>query len=135
MPISFKSLSSVGGGLNRSQTFSSSGTFTVPAGVTSVHAFMRGGNGSSASFGSQNQTFQGSAGTASTFNGVSAVGGAAGVIQAQGQAGSSAIGVGFSPGQGPGLVEFYSVVTPGASMPVTVGSGAGAIVVISWSAA
>lgn len=53
----------VGGGRIRSQEFSSSGTFTVPAGVTTVWVTMCGGGGSGAVFTNYNRSAGGGAGS------------------------------------------------------------------------
>ncbi len=120
--------------LNRSQVFTSSGNFTVPSGVTYVHAVLRGGNGGFASniFRGSNG---GSAGGNTTFSGVTATGGPGGLIRADtDQLGSQ---TGVAAGQGPGhdavTISFYTQVTPGASLAIVIGSGGGAFATISWA--
>lgn len=116
--------------LNRSQVFTGSGNFTVPAGVTSIHASIRGGNGTGAGF--VPQVFSnGVAGGNTVFNGVTAVGGMAGYTLEK--SASNVSGVGQGPGNVPSVVNFFSVVSPGQVLSVTIGAGTGSFAVISWA--
>lgn len=132
MAISFKGLS--GGGLNKSQVFTTSGTWTAPAGVTYAHVQLRGGNGTHGAlrFSSDNGTNSGTAGGVTSAFSVSAVGGVGGD--------SAGIGIGISTqaqqnsttGTGPATISFFTNTTPGTNYTITVGSGTGAFAVVSW---
>lgn len=134
MAISFKSLNRAKAP-NNSQVFRSSGTFTVPSGVSKVHVKLRGGNGTAASFygGSGGQGY-GTAGGNTTVLGVTAEGGPAGSSGISGTGNSTYVGHDASPAHNPVIIEFYSDVTPGQSVTVTVGSGLGSYAIISWGA-
>jgi hypothetical protein len=118
--------------LNKSQVFTTSGTWTAPAGVTYAHVQLRGGNGTFAGFyfgqdyGSNNGA---DGGTTSAFS-----------KNALGSLGSrSSRGVTNSGYQGasaegsPANMSFYNEVTPGTTYTITVGSGTGAFAVVSWA--
>lgn len=115
--------------LNQSQVFTSSGTWTVPSGVTSAHVFVHGGRG----------TKDTNAWGYSTFSSNSASGGTSSVesITAPGGFGGSSYANngnfgGVAPTNGEFMQGFISV-TPGSTITVIVGSGQGACAVISWS--
>ena len=108
-------------GLNNSQVFTTSGTWTVPAGVTYAHVYVRGGDGTG--------FWGGSVGGTSSAGAISAPGGRQSSYRSTNvsQAAVSAL---------PGVTrEGYITVTPEGSVSVTVGSGDGSCVIISWSGA
>lgn len=151
---------------SQGQVFTSSGTFTVPSGITAVKVTLVGGGG-----GGQSNFGGGTGGTGGTssFNGVSATGGAgntgSGIRASSGngsggdlniQPPSSSIsgGWGATPnivfgynrgvggggndngdtstnagGMGGGALKFFTGLTPGANISVTVGGGGAA----SWT--
>lgn len=131
MAISFKSLS---GGLNKSQVFTTSGTWTAPAGVTYAHVQLRGGNGTHAGFRttSDNGTDSGSAGGSTVAFSVTATGGEAGLSQTFNNGVSSQSTHDSAAGNGPATISFFTNTTPGTGYTVTVGSGNGAFAVVSW---
>lgn len=117
------------GGLNSSQIFTTSGTFTVPAGVTSVFIRVRGGNGSDVGLStSANVNTAGASGGTTTVGNYSAAGGVGAAIRTDTT--YRALGKSLTNGV---VVEGYQSVTPGQSLTVTIGSGTGAHAVISWS--
>lgn len=116
--------------LNTSQVFTTSGTFTVPAGVTSVFVRVRGGDGGRASQAIPNNTVVGTNGGTTSVSTISAAGGLGGWTSASNASG------GFAEGQGPlpgTTVESFLAVTPGDSLTVTIGSGTGSHAIISWA--
>ncbi len=133
MPISFKSLS---GGLNKSQVFTTSGTWTAPAGVTYVQVQLRGGNGTHAGFrtSTDNGTDSGTAGGATSAFSVSAAGGEPGLSQTFNNGNSSQSTHDSAAGNGPSTIIFFADTVPGTGYPITVGTGTGAFAVVSWIA-
>jgi hypothetical protein len=131
MPISFKSLS---GGLNKSQVFTTSGTWTAPAGVTYAQVQLRGGNGTHASlrYSGDNGTNSGTAGGTTTAFSVSAVGGVGGDSGGNNIGTSTQAQQNSTTGTGPATITFFADTVPGTGYSITVGSGTGAFAVISW---
>ena len=130
-------------GLNAGEVFTTSGSWTVPAGVVFAHVILRGGDGGyAAATGMPSNNNQivtaGTAGGNTVAFSTTANGGLGG----QNYARSQAIGGGgpitcVAHGQGPTsgvAIETIVAVTPGATETITVGSGTGAHVSIRWSA-
>lgn len=121
--------------LNKSQVFTTSGTWTAPTGVTYAHVQLRGGNGTHGAlhFSGDNGSNTGTAGGATSAFSVSAVGGVAGV------SGSFQVGTNTqsqhdsTTGTGPATISFFANTTPGTGYTVTVGAGEGAFAVVSWA--
>ena len=87
----------VGGVVSRSQTFTSSGTFTVPTGVTMVWVTAVGGGGGGGGYASGFGFYPGGSGTASSFgSSVLASGGTGGVVKSNAGFGGPAGGGGIS---------------------------------------
>ena len=118
-----------GGGLNAGELFTTSGTWTVPAGVTYAHVTVRGGNGADVNWNSAAPvTLNGASGGTSTALGVSASGGGGGYLRCSNP-------FSFHRTARDGItVSAIVAVTPGASETITIGSGLGSHVSIMWSA-
>jgi hypothetical protein len=113
-----------------SQTFTTSGTFTVPNNITSILVHVRGGDGSEAAFtNSTDQNISGSSGGTTTVGTLSALGGLGGHFKSN--AGGSSGCFAGGPSGGLSKVAWLSV-SPGQQLPVTVGSGPGALAEILW---
>lgn len=114
-------------GLNSSQLFTSSGTWTVPDGVTSIFVRVRGGDGSRSSYSNASPyTSNGSTGGTTSVDTISAVGGSGGYYWQTSSVNASESGL---PGV---IVESFLSVTPSSTLTVTIGSGNGSHAVISW---
>jgi hypothetical protein len=123
--------------LNKSQVFTTSGTWTAPAGVTYAHVVIRGGNGTnngfyfaSSEYGSNN----GADGGATSAFGKTAVGGVGSRSSVGPVANSSSGGQAMSANSQPATLEFFEAVTPGTGYTITIGSGAGSFATVSWAA-
>lgn len=116
-------------GLNTSQVFTTSGTFTVPDRVTFVHVRVRGGDGDNVA--PQAVSFYnvtGATGGTTSVDTISAPGGPGGN---QFISSGGGIQTAYS-GRSGVTVEAFLAVTPGASLTVTIGTGLGSHAVISW---
>jgi hypothetical protein len=121
--------------LNKSQVFTTSGTWTAPTGVTYAQVQLRGGNGS---FGgmrvtTDNGVNSGTAGGTTSAFSVSAVGGESGDSGTWNIGNSNIITHDTTPGNGPATVTFFANTTPGTGYAITIGSGTGAFAVVSWA--
>lgn len=116
--------------LNKSQLFTSSGTWTVPSGISNAYYVARGGNGTQPVLGWGGSN--GVDGGNSSAGSVIGYGGKGGLtFYSEGNYGYSfAAGV---AGQSGSTTEAFVTTTPGASVTVTVGSGVGSFVSISWA--
>jgi len=121
--------------LNKSQVFTTSGTWTAPAGITYAQVQIRGGNGTQPSlhFDANNGTNSGAAGGTTTAFSVSAVGGIGGQSGGFFIGNSSYAQQDGTTGTGPSTVTFFATTVPATAYTITVGSGAGAFAVVSWA--
>lgn len=122
-------------GLNAGEVFTSSGTWTVPAGVTYVYVTLRGGNGTPAAFigsGLNNASTVGTAGGNTSAFSITANGGLEGANFRGAVSRDSATSQGRGPGDGVTIMAIVSV-TPDNTETITVGSGIGSYVSIMWS--
>lgn len=116
------------GGFSNMQVFTSSGTFTVPAGVTKVKVTVQAGGGGGRGGGASGTT-GGTGGTSSFGSLISATGGPGGPTSAGGSGAGQLNINGGVPGGGAGAGGGYAqgvyTVTPSSSISVTVGTGGG----------
>lgn len=122
-------LVSGGGGGGDQQTFTTSGTFTVPNNVTSILVHVRGGDGGTTSYSSSaGVTYNGASGGATSVGALSAEGGLGGYYKSSsGSAGTYHGG----PTNGCSKTAWLDV-SPGQELTVTIGSGTGARADIAW---
>jgi hypothetical protein len=121
--------------LNKSQVFTTSGTWTAPTGVTYAQVQLRGGNGTQPGlhFTSDNGANTGAAGGATSAFSVSAVGGIGGISASQGIGQANQSQHDGTTGTGPATITFFANTTPGTGYTVTIGTGDGAFAVVSWA--
>jgi hypothetical protein len=121
--------------LNKSQVFTTSGTWTAPTGVTYAQVQLRGGNGVQPGLhitGDNGSNTGATGGTTSAFS-VSAIGGIGGV-SASSQIGTSTQSQhDGTTGTGPATITFFANTTPGTGYTITIGTGDGAFAVVSWA--
>lgn len=121
--------------LNKSQVFTTSGTWTAPTGVTYAQVQLRGGNGTHAAlrYSGDNGTNVGTAGGNTTAFSVSAVGGVGGDSGGNNIGTSTQAQQNSTTGTGPATISFFTNTTPGTGYTITIGSGTGAFAVVSWA--